>query len=222
MRVATYSRVSSEEQSQSGLSLEHQAVKTRALAGLHDWQIIEEVSDSGWSGKNLNRPGIQHLLSLVRARKIDGLVCYKLDRLTRCQADLLDLLKTCERYGVALVSVCEQLDTQSATGRFFVGMLGLIAEWERGVISERTSAALGVLRQQRRRFSRHSPYGFELGEDGSLVEVQSEQEAIRKARDLKASGLSLRAIAKELESAGHSPRCGRGWHPKTIASLLEG
>jgi DNA invertase Pin-like site-specific DNA recombinase len=219
MKAIGYIRVSTEEQAGSGLSLGNQREKIEALASLRDMELLEVIEDAGFSAGSMNRPGLQEVLRLVRARKVDALLILKLDRLTRSQRDLLDLLATCERYGVALVSVTEQLDTQSATGRFFVGMMGLIAEWERGVIGERTSSALGQLKREGRRFSRFAPYGFRFGEDGELIEDTQEQATLALIGDLCAEGLSLRKIGEELLKRGYSPRNGKAWSPKLIARL---
>jgi DNA invertase Pin-like site-specific DNA recombinase len=219
MRVAIYLRVSTDEQAESGLSLSHQREKTKALADVYDWELVEVIQDER-SAKNVNREGLQRVLSLVRSRKIEGVIVYKLDRLTRVQRDLMDLLAVFDRFGVSLVSVSEKLDTQSASGRFFVGMLGLIAQWERETIGERTQAAMTQLRKKGKRFSRIAPYGWRYDSQGGMVEVETEQETKRMIGKLSERGFSLRKIATELENQGRNPRNGKRWHPGTVASVL--
>jgi site-specific DNA recombinase len=221
MRVAAYIRVSSREQADSGLSLDNQKRKTTALADLQDWPLVDVVEDRAASAKNTKRVGLERILSLVRSRKIQAVVVYKLDRLVRNQRDLLDLLATFQRFGVRLVSVCEQLDTEIATGCFFIGMLGLIAEWERGVISERTSADLGQLKRNGKRFSGIAPFGFRYTESGDMAPVESEKETLRVIGELTLNGLSLRKIAAELQAQGRKPRTAKRWHPTVISQLKD-
>jgi len=221
MKVAAYLRVSTDEQAESGLSLSHQREKTTALASLHDWELVETVEDAGFSAKNTNRQGLQRILSLVRSRKVEAVIVYKLDRLTRSQRDLLEMLNVLDRFKVGLVSVCEQLDTRSASGRFFVQMLGAIAEWESGVIGERTQAAMSQLRKNGKRFSRYAPYGWRYNGHGEMIPVSGEQETLNVIHELSQRGFSLRKIVAELETLGRKPRNGKRWHPQVLSSILK-
>src|SRR5688500_19327064 len=112
------------------------------MLALIDKPAGEVVEDAGFSAKDLHRPGMTELLRRVDAGEIAGVSAYKLDRLTRSVVDLYDLLARFEKTGTALVSVREQIDTTSAMGRFFVGLIGLIAQWEREQISERVRMAM--------------------------------------------------------------------------------
>jgi len=221
MRVAGYLRVSTEDQAESGLSLQNQELKVVGLAGVHDWEVVAVVEDSGVSAKSVNRPGLQRVLSLVRSRKIDAVVVYKLDRLTRNLRNLLDLLEIFHRFKVRLVSVTEAIDTESATGRMLVSILGVIAEWERGIIAERTSAALGQLKRNGKRYSGLAPFGWRYTEDGEMVPVENERETLRIIGGLTEKGCSLRKIAAELETQGRKPRKAKRWHPTVISSLKD-
>jgi DNA invertase Pin-like site-specific DNA recombinase len=218
MKTVAYLRVSTEEQADSGLSLQHQARKTAAMADLHDWDLLDTLQDAGATAKHTNRPGLQEILSLVRARKVEAVVVYKLDRLTRSLRDLLDILEIFKRYRVRLVSVSENLDTESATGRMMVSLLGVIAEWERDIIGERTSAALSQLRTNGKQFSGIPPYGWRY-EAGTMHEVPEEQDTLDTIQTLHEAGHSLRSIGAELDKAGREPRTGKRWHPKVLAGL---
>jgi site-specific DNA recombinase len=218
MKVAAYLRVSTDEQAESGLSLANQREKTVGLARLHDWEMIKVIEDTVPAG-TVNRDGLQRLLAFVRGRKVQAVIIYKLDRLTRSQRDLLALLDLFRRYGVRLVSVCENLDTESASGRFFIQMMGAVAEWERGTIGERTKAAMAQLRKEGKRFSRIPPFGWKYTAEGRMAAVADEQETLQMIRSLTDQGISLRRIGRELEAAGRKPRSGGKWHPKVIASL---
>jgi len=220
MRAVSYLRVSTEEQADSGLSLDHQARKCKALAELEDWDLVAQIQDAGKSAKTTNRPGLQDLLRLVRGRKVGAVVVYKLDRLTRNLRDLLDLLDVFHRFKVRLVSVSEHIDTESATGRMLVSILGVIAEWERGIIAERTSAALDTLRRNGKQFSGIAPYGWRY-QAGEMIEEPAEQATLETIRDLAQQGRSLRKIAHELYRLGIRPRTGKEWHPKVLSGLVE-
>lgn len=135
-------RVSTEEQAREGVSLAAQRAACIASLGpdrIHGHEVVE---DAGQSAKDTRRPGLQRVLAAVAAGGVAGVIVHKLDRLTRSVVDLYDLLARFDRTNTALVSVKEQLDTSSATGRFFVGLIALIAQWERETISERVTMGM--------------------------------------------------------------------------------
>src|SRR6478752_4199301 len=94
IRAAAYVRVSSDQQAESGLSLEHQQEKCRALATLHDYELVEVVIDAGESAASLDRPGMARVLAMVTSRQVEAVLIAKLDRITRSVRDLSDLLDT--------------------------------------------------------------------------------------------------------------------------------
>src|ERR1039457_349120 len=104
--------------------------------------VLDVIADGGESAKSLNRPGLQRLLSLVSAAKVDAVIVAKVDRLTRSVKDLCGLLELFERRKVALISVAEALDTGSAAGRLVITIMGAVSQWEREAIGERTRDAL--------------------------------------------------------------------------------
>ncbi len=221
MKVIGYVRVSTTEQADSGLSLASQRAKIEALCQLNEWELTEVVEDAGASAKSMDREGLQRVLGLIRSRKVDALVIVKLDRLTRSTRDLFDLLDTLKRYGVRLVSHSENLDTESAMGRFFLTLLGGIAQWERDTISERTETAMDQLRKEGRRFSRIAPLGWQYTETGEMEMNSQEQGILSTVKSLRESGLSLREIGKRLLEMGHTPRHGREWSPSVIRKALQ-
>src|SRR5579863_6123869 len=107
------------------------------------WNLTypEVIQDAGESAKSLQRPGIGNLLEQVRADRVERIVVAKLDRLTRNVRDLSDLVELFAKHGVALVSVGETLDTSTSAGRMVVNMLGVVAQWEREAIGERTATS---------------------------------------------------------------------------------
>ena len=142
MRAIGYATVSTEEQAREGISLDNQKAKIAAYCQLNDLELTEILEDPGKSGKDLNRDGIQSLVDRIKAHRVDALVVYKLDRLSRSVKDTLSLMDLVEKKSVAFHSVTEKIDTKSAMGKFFLNIIASMNQWERDTISERTRDAL--------------------------------------------------------------------------------
>ena len=201
-RAIAYVRVSTDKQADHGISLEAQEAKIRAYASVYDLDLVDVVVDAGASAKTLDRPGLSRVLSAVKRGEVDAVVVLKLDRLTRSVADLGTLV---DRYfqRCGLLSVSEQIDTRTAGGRLVLNVLASVAQWEREAIGERTSVAMKHKAAKGERVGA-VPYGFTLADDGvSLVEVEAEQAVIVEARNLRAAGLSLRAVAADQIGRAH-------------------
>jgi DNA invertase Pin-like site-specific DNA recombinase len=223
MRVVLYARVSSDEQATDGVSLLNQQAKLRAFADLHDLELVEMIVDAGVSAKNLNRPGLQQALSLLRKGQADGLVVYKLDRLSRSVADWNHLIDGYfgDRAGKQLMSVSDSIDTRTAAGRLVLNVLMSVAQWERETIAERTRDAMNYKRARGERLGQ-IPFGNDLGEDGkTLTRNPTESEAIAHARELRAGGMTLQAITDELNHLGMSTKRGGPWHLTSVVRLLK-
>jgi site-specific DNA recombinase len=124
-----------------------------------DWLPREIVTDAGESAKTLRRPGMAKVLADVRHGVISRVVVFKLDRITRSTRDLADLIELFGDSNTSLVSVSESLDTETASGRLVVNMLGVVAQWEREAIGERTAEALAHKRRNGFVYGR-TPFGF--------------------------------------------------------------
>lgn len=221
-RVVAYVRVSTDKQADRGVSLDAQRAKVAAYAELYDLDIVSVVEDAGASAKTLDRTGLQTALAMLRTGKADALLVVKLDRLTRSVRDLADLIETYFASGKsALLSVSEQIDTRSAAGRLVLNVLASVGQWEREAIGERTSAAMQHMRTRGEYTGGEVRYGYQRTEDGTLVAVESEQTIIAAAKELRAAGLSLRAVAVELASRGHVGRTGKPFVPCQIAKMTE-
>lgn len=218
-RVVGYVRVSSEQQTEHGVSLQAQEEKIRQYCSLYDLTLIDIVIDAGLSAKTLQREGLQKALSLLKSGQAEGLVVVKLDRLTRNVADLGSLIT--EYFNTyALMSVCEQVDTRSASGRLVLNVLTSVAQWEREAIGERTSHALQYKKSQGERVGTIS-LGKRLSTDGkTLVENTVEQQAICLARQYRSSGLSLRKIAAKLAEQQYVNRLGAMYNARSIALMV--
>jgi len=221
MKAIVYIRVSTEEQGKSGLGLEAQRQKALAYCQLHDHEVVEVVEDAGVSGKSLDRPGMGRVLQAVERREVEVVVVAKLDRATRSVRDLGELLERFNRSKVALASVSEHLDTSTAAGRMVVGMLGVIAQWERETIVERITDAMGVKRRRGERVSRFAPTGWRF-DGGKVVEDAGVRAALELAKAMQADGHSLRDIAAALNDNGHRTQAGRPHHAMSVKRLLDG
>jgi site-specific DNA recombinase len=189
-----------------------------AYCQLNDLELAEVIEDPGRSGKDLNREGVQRLMDMIKGRRIDAVVVYKLDRLSR-RVSTLSLMDLVEKKSVAFHSITEKIDTKTAMGKFFLNIMASMNQWERDTIAERTRDALRlkIIRNER---AGQVPYGWTLAEDGkTLLENEGQQKAVSLMSDLRKKGCSLRSICQELETKGHKP-VGHKWHPKTIASIL--
>jgi len=165
VRTIGYVRVSTDRQAEQGVSLEAQEAKIRAMATVQGTELLEVVVDGGESAMSLNRPGLQRILELVTAGKIEAVIVAKLDRLTRSVKDLCGLLELFEKRKVARISVAESLDTGSAAGRLVITIMGAVSQWEREAIGERTRDALRHKRAQGQRVG-NIEFGFRLSADG--------------------------------------------------------
>ncbi|MCA9439947.1 MAG: recombinase family protein [Candidatus Omnitrophica bacterium] len=220
MNSVGYTRVSTEEQAISGLSLSNQEEKIDGYGKLHDLVIAKIISDPGQSGATMDRPGLQSILKMVRRREIAAIVILKLDRLSRSQKHILELIELFDRYQVRLISVQESLDTTTASGRFVVSLLGSLSQLEREVIGERTQSAIGQLRREKRRFTHHAPLGWRFDGSGKMIKHDSEQKVVRVIHELHSEGLSLRKIGEELLGRGMSPRNGSAWSTSVIRNAI--
>src|SRR5271154_4591850 len=171
MLAIGYVRVSTDRQAEHGVSLEAQEAKIRAMATVQGAELTDVIVDGGESAKSLNRPGLQRLMGLVNAGKVQAVIVAKLDRLTRSVKDLCGLLELFEKRKVALISVAEALDTGSAAGRLGGTINGGVSQWEREAIGERTRDALRHKRGKGERVG-NIQFGYRLGADGLHLETE--------------------------------------------------
>ncbi|MGH7757208.1 MAG: recombinase family protein, partial [Vulcanimicrobiaceae bacterium] len=217
-RAVGYIRVSTEDQATNGVSLDAQRVRIDAYAVAMGVDVSEVIVDAGASAKSLERPGLARILDGVRSGEIGTVVVVKLDRLTRSTRDLADLLDLFARTDAALVSVGESLDTSSAAGRMVVNMLGVVAQWEREVIAERTASALAHKRASGMVYG-STPFGFQR-EGARLVADDAQQAALAEMRTLDAAGASYREIARMLEAQAVLTCNGRTrWYASSVRSV---
>jgi len=219
MKAIGYIRVSTQEQAREGVSLEAQEDKIRKYADLHNLNLTEVIRDEGKSGKDLNREGVQKVISLCEKRKVNHLIVYKMDRLTRKTLDLLTLFENVFKPNdVQFHSITERVDTSTAQGKFFLTIIGAMSQMERDLISERTREALQYKISQGENVG-SPPLGF-LAEDKKLSEIEGEIEIINYIKKLKRKKLSLRQIVNKLNKQEIPTKRGGRWYAGTVNYIL--
>jgi DNA invertase Pin-like site-specific DNA recombinase len=178
MRAAIYARVSTV----NGQSPEMQLAELREYASRRGWEVFAEYVDSGISGAKESRPELNRLMSDAHRRHFDLVLCWKVDRFGRSLKHLVNALADLDSYGIAFVSLRDNLDLSTPAGRLMFQIIGAMAEFERSLIQERVRAGLRNAKLKGKTLGR-PPLTLDHG---------------RIAR-LRASGASLRDISKQLE-----------------------
>ncbi len=146
---------------------------------------------------------------------------YSLSRLARSTRDAIEIAERLDKAGADLVSLTEQLNTTNATGKLTFRLFAILAEFERDLVSERTTAALAHKRRNGERTG-GIPYGWRLADDATtLVAVEAEQTVIRDIRGMRRAGKSYRVIADELTQRGVPTKQGRGgWKHSAVVGIV--
>lgn len=216
-----YVRVSTDKQADEGISLEAQQSRIEAWCTANGYELIAVHVDAGLSGKRAdNRPELNAAIAAACDQQA-ALVVYSLSRLSRSTKDTIVLADRLAKSDADLVSLSERIDTTSAAGRMVFRMMAVLNEFERDLVSERTTAAMQHKKSKGERVGK-VPFGFDLSDDGiSLVENAREQEVLVIIQELRDAGLSLRRIADELTRRGVETKGGKTkWTHTTIARIV--
>ena len=192
-----YIRVSTEDQAREGFSLGEQEEKLKALCDYKGYKIYRVYKDAGISAKDMeHRPEFQQMLKDMRDKKINAIVAYKLDRVTRSVRDLEELISELEANKCYLICDRDDVNTSTANGRFFVRMLTVLSQLEIEIVSERTKFGLvGAIKQGH--FPGKPPLGYKHV-NKKLVIDHSTSWIIEKIFDLYRNGLSFQRVANYL------------------------
>jgi DNA invertase Pin-like site-specific DNA recombinase len=177
MNVAVYARVST----MNGQDPEMQLREIREYCRRRGWTVVAEYVDVGISGAKEKRPELDRLLADAHRRHFDAVVVWRFDRFARSVSHLLRALETFRSLGIEFVSLCEQVDTSTPTGKLVFTVLAAVAELERSLITERVRAGLRNARAKGRR----------LGRPRSGVDAV-------EIKRLRAQGASWRAVGAAL------------------------
>lgn len=224
VNTGIYVRVSTEEQAQEGYSIRAQEQKLKDYARIKDWGVYNIYADEGISGKNIvERPAINSLIDDIKNGKVNNVLVFKIDRLTRNTADLITLINLFNEYDCAFNSLSESIDTKTASGRMFVKIIGIFAEFERENIIERTK--IGFERKVREGYTlatRVPSYGYDR-KIGEKVQTINEKEAIivREVFDMFTNQhLSFLEISDILNERKIPTKENAVWHSRTIKNML--
>src|ERR1700710_1521922 len=214
VRCAIYTRVSTEhglDQEFNSLDAQYDAacayIKSQAHAG---WALIRSrYDDGGFSGGSTDRPALQQMLADVRAHKVNVIVVYKVDRLTRSLADFAKLVELFDAHGVSFVSVTQQFNTTTSMGRLTLNVLLSFAQFEREVTSERIRDKIAASKRNGLWVGAPLPLGYRMKDDKiAVVEDEAERVRLIYRRYLELGGVN--ALVRDL----------RGRNIRTKARLL--
>lgn len=202
-----YVRCSTQEQADTRYGLEAQRAAIQAEADRRGWTELEIIEDAGYSGKNLNRPGMTYALAELEAGRADVLVASKLDRLSRKVSDFAAVMDASHRQRWALIAMDCDVDTLTPAGEMMAGVMAQFAQFERRCIGARIKDALAIAKAT-------SPK--HIGRPWRMTD-----ETRRHVADLRASGLSLAVVADRL-NAENVPTVvpGARWHIATVRKVL--
>jgi len=220
-----YIRVSTEEQSKEGVSLDAQESRVRAYAEMRGLDLIAIYREEGISAKvSLRlRPEGMKVVNALSKKRAKHVIAVKLDRLFRNAADALDQTAQWDKAKTALHIIDmagSAIDTQSAMGRMFFTMVAAFAEMERNLCSERTRSALMHKKASKHVYTRITPLGFDRQGD-KLIRNKDEMKTVRVIQRMRADGSSMQGIADVLNESGAATKCGGTWHAVTIQKVLK-
>ncbi len=204
LRCAIYTRVSSDqglEQDFNSLDAQREAaeayIKSQANEG---WKLIRgHFDDGGFSGGSMERPALQQLLNLVRDGRVDVIVVYKVDRLTRSLADFAKLVELFDAHKVSFVSVTQSFNTTSSMGRLTLNVLLSFAQFEREVTGERIRDKIAASKRKGIWMGGIVPLGYRV-ENRKLLVEESETKTVKLIFDLYLQLGSIPAVQKELRA----------------------
>jgi DNA invertase Pin-like site-specific DNA recombinase len=206
LRCAVYTRKSTEhnlELAFTSLDAQREAceayIRSQAEEG---WQLLPSAyEDAGLSGATLERPALQALLADVRSRKVNIVVVYKVDRLTRCLADFAKLIEVLDANAASFVSVTQAFNTTTSMGRFTLNILLSFAQFEREVIGERVGDKIAASKQKGIWVGGPVPLGY-ASVAKKIAVVPEEADTVRTIFNRYLALGSVRALAQELDERG--------------------
>lgn len=202
--IRVYGRISTRERALNGYGLDMQITKNieyLKLFDLYENANIKVYRDDGYSAKSMKRPAMNELLQEIEDRKVDIVIIYKLDRLSRNVVDVYSFIKMLMDNECNLISVVDNMDVSSANGRMIVGILAIIAQWELETDAERAKDALVQMASEGKYPVGHTPYGY-LKKDNKLYIKEEEAKFVRRAYELTINGMLPIQVYKQLKLEG--------------------
>jgi len=208
VRCAIYTRKSTDEglnKEFNSLDAQREAAEAFILSQRHEgWTLVPtEYSDGGYTGANMERPGVRQLLADIEAGKIDCVVVYKVDRLSRSLIDFAKMMEFFEKHGVCFVSTTQQFNTKSPLGRLTLHILLSFAQFEREIISERTRDKQVAARKKGKWTGGHLILGYDLDPRGGRLVINPEEaERVREIFRLYLEGTTVLNLVRRLDQLG--------------------
>jgi site-specific DNA recombinase len=217
VRCAIYTRKSTEEgleQEFNSLDAQRESAEAFIRSQAHEgWTCLpDRYDDGGFTGGNLERPALRRLLADIDAGKIDLVVCYKVDRLSRSLLDFAKMMAAFERHGVSFVSVTQQFNTATSMGRLVLNVLLSFAQFEREIIAERTRDKVAATRRKGKWAGGTPLPGYDLDLRGGRLLVNDEEASrVRAIFALYLEHQALLPVVQELERRGWG---GKRWQTR--------
>ena len=217
--AGVYIRVSTEDQAREGFSLGEQEEKLLQLCKFKELEVYKVYKDAGISAKDMeHRPQFQEMLKDMEEGKLNYIVTYKLDRITRSVRDLEELISVLEQYNCFLLCDRDDVNTSTANGRFFVRMLTVLSQLEIEIVSERTKFGLnGAIKSGH--IPGQRPFGYKSAEDKRMVIDTATRPYIEKIFDMYLEGKSFQQIANYFKEHNIFPK--KNWKDTTIQKIID-
>ena len=217
--AGVYIRVSTEDQAREGFSLGEQEEKLLQLCKFKELEVYKVYKDAGISAKDMeHRPQFQEMLKDMKEGKLNYIVAYKLDRITRSVRDLEELISVLEQYNCFLLCDRDDVNTSTANGRFFVRMLTVLSQLEIEIVSERTKFGLnGAIKSGH--IPGQRPFGYKSAEDKRMVIDNATRPYIEKIFDMYLEGKSFQQIANYFKENNIYPK--KNWKDTTIQKIID-
>ena len=217
--AGVYIRVSTEDQAREGFSLGEQEEKLLQLCKFKGLDVYKVYKDAGISAKDMeHRPQFQEMLKDMKGGKLNYIVAYKLDRITRSVRDLEELISVLEQYNCFLLCDRDDVNTSTANGRFFVRMLTVLSQLEIEIVSERTKFGLnGAIKSGH--IPGQRPFGYKSAEDKRMVIDNATRPYVEKIFDMYLEGKSFQQIANYFKENKIFPK--KNWKDTTIQKIID-
>ena len=217
--AGVYIRVSTEDQTREGFSLGEQNEKLLTLCKFKELEVYKVYEDAGVSAKDMeHRPQFQQMLQDMKDGKINYIVAYKLDRITRSVRDLEELITLLEQYGCYLLCDRDDVNTSTANGKFFVRMLTVLSQLEIEIVSERTKFGLnGAIKSGH--IPGQRPFGYTKSEDKKMIVNSATRPYVEKIFDMYLEGKSFQQIANYFKENNIYPN--KHWKDTTIQKIID-
>ena len=221
LRAVDYTRVSTKEQALEGYSLANQLTDIKKYADFKDIELVgKDFTDEGISGSTITeRKGVQEAIKYAIREKVDYIIVWKLSRLSRRLSDLIEISELLEENGIGIIAIKDNIDTKDPMGKFFLHLMGIIAELERDtMITQVTGGMTGKARKGEFQGG-IAPLGYDVL-DKKLAINEEEAQIVRLIFNLYNEDKGYTAIRDVLKQEKHKTKKGNDFSPNTVKGIL--